>query len=249
MIQPRQGRMRVAHCASGGYAVPQNDPAPVGAFEPCSRLTNHGSRITNHDSRFTIDRSPGREGGSLPSRSQRGGRPRRFPLPRARISSVTIAWFSNSRSWWSAFNTACTSMMTFPSNEKTTTDTGPLKWYCRFHGLGPWWRKASAEGVTSVGAATILPLSRPSCAYFSRIQQNFLMAKGGSIGSVVERMLLRVAGRPSCRLPKLEWLTRGRHPRIATEKQFPTERSRRRSFLSRSPSGPKSSPFRRLARI
>ncbi len=66
--------------------------------------------------------------------------------------------------------------MTFPSHEKTTTDTGPLEWYCRSHGPSPWWRKASAEAPTSVGAATILARSRPSCAHFSRIQTNFLTA-------------------------------------------------------------------------
>ena len=74
-------------------------------------------------------------------------------------------------------------MMTFPSHQKTTTDTGPLEWYCRSHGLGPWWRKASAEGVTSVGAATILPLSGPSCAHFYKIQTNFMTARKSPEGA------------------------------------------------------------------
>ncbi len=65
--------------------------------------------------------------------------------------------------------------MTFLSHEKTTTDTGPLKWFCRCHGLCPRWRKASAEVHASVGAAAILARSRPSWAHFSRIPTNFLM--------------------------------------------------------------------------
>ena len=73
--------------------------------------------------------------------------------------------------------------MTFPSDEKTTTDTGPLEWYCRSHGPCPWWRKASAEVCPSVGAATILPLSRLSCAQFYKIPLNFLKldrSRGGA---------------------------------------------------------------------
>ena len=31
--------MKVAHCASGGYAAPPTIPAPAGAFDPCSRFT------------------------------------------------------------------------------------------------------------------------------------------------------------------------------------------------------------------
>ena len=42
-----------------------------------------------------------------------------------------------------------------------------------------------------------------------------------SIGSVGERMLLRIADGPLCRLAKLESLTRGRQRRIGTENLFP----------------------------